>query len=194
MHQNLWEGPSLTCNKTSLNGPIEPGMVSFERYASSPVGNVQFHLFGRIKEPQKDFFLSSPKESWQILPQKVDRQKLLYLYLHFPCINSCFIALGSNFGTLDTLRKWSMTKPKSLVFFRRMQSSPKPRSSKQWEKMNTSCKARLEEIWDLGNQVSFILNCMLHSFPWWLYEYLLLDRNEIIFSTSYLTSLNIPQL
>ena len=84
MHQNLWEGPSLTCNKTSLNGPIEPGMVSFERYASSPVGNVQFHLFGRIKEPQKDFFLSSPKESWQILPQKVDRQKLLFLYLNNP--------------------------------------------------------------------------------------------------------------
>ena len=55
-------------------------MVSFERYASSPVENVQFPLFGRIKEPQKDLFLSSPKESWQILPQKVDRQKLLFLY------------------------------------------------------------------------------------------------------------------
>ena len=80
MHHNLKTGPSLTCNKTSHNGPIEPGMVSFERHASSPVGNVQFPLFGRIKEPQKDLFLSSPKESWQILPQKVDWQKLLFLY------------------------------------------------------------------------------------------------------------------
>ena len=75
MYQNLIAGLPLSCNKTSQNGPIEPGMVSFERYASSPVENVQFPLFGRIKEPQKDFFLSSPKESWQILPQKVDRQK-----------------------------------------------------------------------------------------------------------------------
>ena len=70
----------MTCNKSSHNGPIEPGMVSFERLASSPVGNAQFPLFWRIKEPQKGIFLSSPWESRQILPQKVDGQKLLYLY------------------------------------------------------------------------------------------------------------------
>ena len=81
MHHNLKTGPSLTCNKTSHNGPIEPGMVSFERLASSPVGNAQFPLFWRIKEPQKGIFLSSTWESGQILPQKVDGQKLLYLYI-----------------------------------------------------------------------------------------------------------------
>ena len=57
-------------------------MVSFERLASSPVGNAQFPLFWRIKEPQKGIFLSSTWESGQILPQKVDGQKLLYLYLN----------------------------------------------------------------------------------------------------------------
>ena len=72
----------MTCNKSSHNGPIEPGMVSFERLASSPVGNAQFPLFWRIKEPQKGIFLSSPWESRQILPQKVDGQKLLYLYIN----------------------------------------------------------------------------------------------------------------
>ena len=86
MYQNLIANLPLTCNKTSQNGHIEPRMVSFERYASSRVGNVQFPLFGRIKEPQKDLFLSSPKESfWQILPQKLDRQKLLFLYFFVKC-------------------------------------------------------------------------------------------------------------
>ena len=70
MHQNLWEGPSLNCNKSSHNGPIEPAMVSFERLASSPVGNAQFPLFWRIKEPQKGIFLSSTWESGQILPKQ----------------------------------------------------------------------------------------------------------------------------
>ena len=69
----------LTCNKSSHIGPIEPGMVSFERLASSPVKNAHFPLFWRIKEPQKGIFLSSPR-SRQILPQKVDGQQLLYLY------------------------------------------------------------------------------------------------------------------
>ena len=74
----------MNCNKSSHNGPIEPGMVSFERLASSPVGNAQFPLFWRINEPQKEIFLSSPWESRQILPQKVDGQKLLYLYTKIP--------------------------------------------------------------------------------------------------------------
>ena len=45
MYQNLIAGLPLSCNKTSQNGPIEPGMVSFERYASAIIGNVQFPSF-----------------------------------------------------------------------------------------------------------------------------------------------------
>ena len=85
----------MTCNKSSHNGPIEPGMVSFERLASSPVGNAQFPLFWRIKEPQKGIFLSSPWESRQILPPKMDGQKLLYLYV-----------LTFNFQQFTALIKW----------------------------------------------------------------------------------------
>ena len=81
MYQNLIAGLPLTCNKTSHNGPIEPGMVSFERYASSLMGNVQFPLFWYIKEPQKEVFLSSPRKDGLIWPQKMDGLKLTFLYI-----------------------------------------------------------------------------------------------------------------
>ena len=51
-------GLPLTCNKTLQDGPIEPEMVSYERYAFPPIGNDQYPSFDVKKSIIKKFFLA----------------------------------------------------------------------------------------------------------------------------------------